>query len=92
MVLRGDNPPHTKMKKTYYISSLGYTIHPQDPGFPNIIEARKAMAEMIKESKQSAKNRWKRAAIIRNGKDRVAIHAMKHKESPLWAEFTITSF
>lgn len=80
------------MKKTYYISSLGYTIHPQDPGFPNINEARKAMAQMVKEEKIQAKRRWKNPAIIRTGKDRVAIHAMKHKESPLWAEFTIASF
>ena len=75
--------------KTYYISSLGYTIHPQDEGFSTLAAAKKELAAVVKEKKAKAKRRWKSAAIIKTG-NRVAIHAMKHVESPCWGEYWIT--
>lgn len=75
--------------KTYYIKATGYTVD-KEQGF-TLAEARKALSEILKYEKVVAKERWKRPAVIRHSKNHAAIHAMKHVESPLWAEFFIVA-
>ena len=75
--------------KAYHIRSLGYLTPPYDPGFPTLAAARKELAAVVREEKARAKHWSKRAAVVRLGKDRVAIHAMKDTRSPLWCEYEI---
>lgn len=78
--------------KRYYLKFQGYTIHPEDPGYSTITEARKELRKAAKEECLAAKRaRWKSAAIIAKGKDHCAIHASRHEESPLWTRICVVS-
>ena len=76
----------------YYLSHQGYTIHPQDPGFPNLKSARKALQDAEKSDLHDARRKWKRAVIIAKTPNHRAIHAMRDENSPLRSPIAIVSF
>jgi hypothetical protein len=75
---------------TYYIRSSQTTVHPADPGFRDLEEARKELRACVDDDLKDAKRRWLRAVKIKLTDDAYAIHATKDRESALWRAWSIS--
>jgi hypothetical protein len=72
----------------YFLTFAGMTVHPQDPGFRTIVEARAAQSAIIKEELAAARRKWRKAYVTRSG-DSFSINATRDERSAMWTRGNI---